>query len=425
VASSLKHNRIRIQEYGQPVILQAEDINKHILIEASSRWKKILGLSSEPFKVEDIGNGQIKLRAEAVTGVVRVGNADIEIAPKFLDATRDSWQSVLWRILTVVEGGHIDSNLTSAHHGATLAIPDLLAEIFLASYARGAARGLPRSYLSEQNQGSCVRGAFDISRIGDWVSRPWVVPYISDYFTDDTTLTRLLRWSASCLAATVKLPSRAKALREIDASLANVGRHPPHLIEARRTRLGSQHQGLEAARMVGILLLEGAGVNHTNGEHALSGFLWNSDTIYENYIFWLCQRAANQEGMMVSKNEMKFGQILRGEGSNLKTTPDVIFRNEAGKAVAVVDAKYKILGSRPKASDIYQVFTAGHIVGCQKVLLTYPSSNDRDFTVWRIPSGLGGKDIVLTALPMNLMNISMPYGEKALIKTINSWLSTE
>ncbi len=356
---------------------------------------------------------------------MRVGNRDIEIAPKFLDATTGNWQSVLWRILTVVEGGHIDSNLTSANHGATLAIPDLLAEIFLASYARGAARGLPRSYLSEQNQGSCVRGAFDITRINEWVSRPWVVPYTADYFTDDTTLTRLLRWSANCLAATVKLPSRAKALREIDANLANVGRRPPHLIEARRTRLGSQHQGLEAARMVGILLLEGAGVNHANGEHALSGFLWNSNTIYENYIYWLCQRAANQEGLIVSKKAVKFGQILSGEGSNLNTTPDVLFCNGAGITVAVVDAKYKTLGSRPKASDIYQVFTAGHIIGCQKVSLTYPSANDRVLTVWRIPSALGGKDILLTALPINLMNISMPYGEKALIKIISSWLSTE
>lgn len=421
----MTHNRIKIQEYGEPVVLQTEDIDKHTLIEASSRWRKILGLSNEPFKVEDIGNGQIKLRAEAVTGVVRVGNRDIEVAPKFLDAATGSWQSVLWRILTVVEGGHIDSNLTSAYHGATLSIPDLLAEIFLASYARGAARGLPRSYLSEQNQGGSVRGAFDISRISEWVSSPWVIPYIADNFTEDTTLTRLLRWSANCLAATVKLPSRAKALREIDASLADVGRRPPHLIEARRTRLGSQHQGLEAARMVGILLLEGAGINHADGEHSLSGFLWNSNTIYENYIYWLCQRAANRKGLIAAKKAVKFGQILSGKGSNLNTTPDVLFFNGAGKPVALVDAKYKTLGSRPKSSDIYQVFTAGHIIGCQKVSLTYPSENDREVTVWRIPSDLGGKDIILTALPLNLMNISKPFGEKELIRTISLWLNTE
>ncbi|MEJ2881489.1 5-methylcytosine restriction system specificity protein McrC [Pedobacter sp. GR22-6] len=416
------HRRIRLQEYGEAVVLGVDEIDISTLIEASNRWKRILGLSNEPFKIENVGGGQIQLRAEAVTGVVRVGTTDIEIAPKFLALNEGSWQSTLWQILTVVEGGHIDESITSAHFGASLAIPDLLAEMFLGSYARGSARGLPRNYLSEQNQGNCLRGAFDVSRIGEWISRPWLVPFIADYFTDDSSLARLLRWSANCLAATVKLPGRAKALREISASLAHVGKRPPHLIEARRIQLGSQHQGLEAARLVGLLLLEGAGVNHARGEHSLSGFLWSSDKIYENYIFWLCQRAANQHGMKVTKNEITLGHIHHGEGSSLKTTPDVVFRNHIGKPIAVADAKYKILGSRPKASDIYQVFTAGHILGCQKASLIYPSSNNRELTTWHIPSGLGGKDIVLTALPVNLMNLSMVDGQKALIDAIGSWL---
>ena len=418
----MRNKRIRLQEYGEAIVLRTNEIDIPTLIRASNRWRKILGLSSEPFKLEFLDTGEIKLRAEAITGVVRIGNTDIEIAPKFLKSTFDSWQSILWRILMVVEGGYIDESLTSAHNGAALAIPDLLAEMFLVSYAHGAARGLPRAYLSEQNQGSSLKGAFDISRINEWVSRPWILPYVTDYFSDDTTLTRLLYWSANCLAATVRLASRAKALREIAASLAHVGRRPPHLIEARRTQLSAQHRGLEAARMVGLLLLEGAGVNHAGGKHALSGFLWNSDTIYENYIFWLCQQAANKHGLKITKNEVGFGDVIYGQGGKLKTTPDVVFRNGNGKPVAVADAKYKLLGPRPKASDIYQVFTAGHILGCHKVSLIYPSSNSRELTVWQIPSGLGGTDISLTALPVNLMILSKSYGHEELIDAISSWL---
>ncbi|WP_316812949.1 5-methylcytosine restriction system specificity protein McrC [Pedobacter heparinus] len=421
----MTHTRIRLQEYGEPVVLQSNDLDISTLIRASNRWRKILGLSGEPFKIEDIGNGQIRLRAEAITGVVRIGNTDIEVAPKFLNSTDDSWPTILWRILMVVEGGYVDESLTSAHHSAALAIPDLLAEMFLASYSQGAARGLPKGYLSEQNEGTILKGAFDISRIGEWVARPWIVPYIGDYFTDDTTLKRLLYWSANCLAATVKLPSRAKALREIAANLAHIGGRQPHLSEARRTQLSAQHQGLEGARMVGLLLLEGAGVNHANGRHALSGFLWNSDTIYENYIFWLCQQAANHHGLKASKSELIFGQIISGEGSKLKTTPDVVFRNETGNPIAVADAKYKLLGSRPKASDIYQVFTAAHILGCQKASLTYPSSKIRDRTVWNISSALGAIDVVLTALPINLMVLSTSNGHKALVDIIVSWLRDE
>lgn len=417
--------RIKLQEYGAPVVCHADDIDLRALAEANNRWRKALGLSDDPIWVQDIGNGLVKLRAEAVTGVVRIGDTDIEIAPKFLDAAEGSWQAVLWRILTVVEGGHVDDNLTTAHDLESLSIPDLLAEMLLASYAKGAARGLPRGYLAEQGTGNTLRGSLDTSRLGVWVARPWELPYVGDFLTDDTALARLLRWSAECLAATVKSPGRARAVREIAAGLAHVGRQPPQLFEAQRIALGIQHQGLEAARVVGLLLLEGAGVHHASGNHALSGFLWNSDVIYENYVYWLCRRAGRQRGRRVNKGVIKFGEVVAGVGPRLETTPDVIFRDAQGVPVAATDSKYKRLGSRPKATDTYQVLTAGHVLGCQRVSLTYPVAVDREPTVWRVQSALGGSDIELTALPLNLMGLTLPGGQGALINTIRAWLDGE
>jgi 5-methylcytosine-specific restriction endonuclease McrBC regulatory subunit McrC len=417
--------RIELQEYGAPVVLETGALDLHALVVANVRWSRALGLSGDPIRVEDIGDGLVKLRAEAVTGVVRVGETDIEIAPKFLSATDGNWQTVLWRILTVVEGAHVDDNLTTAHELTSLSMPDLLAEMFLASYAKGAARGLPRGYLTEQTSGSTLRGSLDASRLGEWVARPWQLPYVADLLTDDTALARLLRWSAECLAATVKAPGRARAVREIAASLAHVGQQPPHLFDAQRISLGMQHQGLEAARVVGLLLLEGAGVHHARGEHALSGFLWNSDVIYENYIYWLCRRAASMRRERVSKGAIKFGEVIAGEGPKLETTPDVVFRDAQGTPVAVTDSKYKRLGTRPKAPDTYQVLTAGHVLGCQRISLTYPVAADRERTVWRVASALGGSDIELTALPLNLMALTRPDGPQTLIDKICAWLDGE
>lgn len=414
--------RIELQEYGMPVVLQAESLDLHALSEANKRWRKALGLSGDPIRVADIGNGLVRLRAEAVTGVVRIGDANIEIAPKFLNAADGSWQTVLWQILMVVEGGHVDDNLTTANHLASLSMPDLLAEMFLASYAKGAARGLPRGYQAEKAAGNMLRGSLDTSRLAEWVARPWELPYVADLLTDDTALARLLRWSAECLAATVKAPGRARAMREIAAGLAHVGKRPPHLFDAQRIALGIQYQGLNVARVVGLLLLEGAGIHHASGDHALSGFLWNSDVIYENYIYWLCRRAASQCGKRVHKSVIKFGQVIAGEGSKLETTPDVVFRDADGVPVAVTDSKYKRLGSRPKAPDTYQVLTAGHVLGCQRVSLTYPVAINREPTVWRVPSALGGRDIELTVLPVNLMGLALSGGQGALISRVKSWL---
>lgn len=92
----------------------------------------------------------MKLRAKGITGIVRIANIDIEITPKFLSVVDGSWQIVLWRILTVVEGGYIDDDLTTANQLKSMSMPDLLAEIFLRSYSKGAGRGLPRGYLVER-----------------------------------------------------------------------------------------------------------------------------------------------------------------------------------------------------------------------------------------------------------------------------------
>lgn len=415
--------RIPLQEYGPPVTRNIDEIDLQALNEANSRWRRALNLGDNPIRAEDLGNGQIRLRAEGVTGVVRVGDTDIEIAPKFLSNAIGSWQSVLWRILSVVEGGHVDENFTTANEVDTLSMPDLLAEMFLASYAKGGARGLPRGYLVESGSGATLRGALDTTRLGEWVAKPWNVPYVADKLTDDTPLARLLRWTASCLAATVKAPGRARALREVAAGLSHVGVHPPHLFDAQRIELGIQHRGLEAARVVGLLLLEGSGVHHAAGKHALSGFLWKSDTIYENYVYWLCGRAAQRRGERASKHSIKFGTLIAGSGSLLETVPDVVFRNTAGTAIAVTDSKYKVLGTRPKSSDTYQVFTAGHVLGCQRVSLTYPVAQYQIPTVWRVASELGGQDIELTALPLNLMSLTSADGQERLIDTISDWLA--
>lgn len=414
--------RIELQEYGAPVVCKAKDIDLHALAKANKHWKGALGLSSDPIRVVDCGEGFVEMRAEAVTGVVRVGQTDIEIAPKFLSATDAGWQTVLWRILAVVDGGHVDENLATANESASLSITDLLAEMFLASYASGAARGLPRGYITEEASGPVLRGSLDLSRISEWVARPWEVPYAASLLTDDTPLARLFRWTAECLSGTVKTPARVRALRDIASSLSHIGMRPPSLREAQRIALGAQHQGLESARIVGLLLLEGVGVHHAQGVHALSGFLWNSDVIYENYVFWLCIRAASRRGVRVSREVIRFGDVISGHGSRLETAPDVIFRDNQGVVIAVTDAKYKRFGSRPKAPDTYQVLTAGHVLGCQRISLTYPVAQYRKPAVWRVSSALGSSDIELTALPLNLMSLTHPNGEHALIETIYRWL---
>ena len=425
VGSLTGTQRLELQEYGKPVECDAVLIDLEALKAANTRWSRALRLGADPILVDELEDGRLRLRATMVAGVVRIGTTDLEIAPKFLNNSNASWQTVLWRILSIVEGGFVDSELTTAHQADTLSLPDLLAQMFLDSYARGAARGLPRAYATESASGPTLRGSLDTSRIGEWIARPWSVPHTADMLTDDTALSRLLRWAAETLSMMVQSPSRAMALREVSGGLAHVGRRPPHEAEVQRIALGTQHRALEPARLVGLLLLEGAGVHHAAGAHALSGFLWNSDAIYENFVFWLCQRAARRAGLAASKKEVKFGTLIAGPGSKLATSPDVVFRNAADQTVAVTDAKYKRFGSRPKSGDTYQILTAAHVLGCRKVSLSYPVDHDTDRSVWSVESGLGAAEIEMSALPLNLMSLAANGGVSHLVDVVQDWLISD
>ena len=114
--------------------------------------------------------------------------------------------------------------------------------------------------------------------------------------------------------------------------------------------------------------------------------------------------------------------VVSGTGSRLQTEPDVVFQDNTGTTVAVTDSKYKRLGTRPKSNDTYQILTAAHVLGCTRVSLTYPVAQDREPTTWRISSELGGPNIELTAIPLNLMSLARPAGPQGMIETIGAWL---
>jgi hypothetical protein len=418
---------VQLEEFGPPRDYPAALIDMRTVSAANQQWMRALRLSTEPLEAEDLGNGFIRLRARGVTGVIRIGKVDVEIAPKFLNSASGSWQTVLWRILSVVEGGIVDENLTSANHVVVEGLPDLLAEMFLSSYAKGAGRGLPRGYVAHASSGSVLRGALDTTKFAEWLGLPWTVPYVTDLLTEDTPLGRLLRWSADLLASTVRSAGRARALREVVSSLSEVGHLPPRLFDAQRIKLGAQHRGLEPAVLVGLLLLEGGGIHHERGGQSLSGFLWNSDVIYENFVFWICSRAAKRAGLQVRKSTLQFGTVVSGLGKPFQTTPDVVFSDpsRAGAAVAVLDAKYKALGLRPKAGDTYQVLTAAHVLGCRRVSLTYPGPGNAERLVWQVDSQLGADSIEISAIPLNLMALVEKHGLKTTIGTVGDWLQAD
>lgn len=416
-------SRFQLQEYGDSVAVPIGRITKEEVERANQKWQQVLDLPQSPFQI-DTSAGVLKIRAIGVTGVIRIGDTDIEIVPKFLNGKHPRWQTALWKILSAVSNSAGDDMPTRASDGGDSSFVDFLADLFISSFLTGSARGLPRTYCSEKSEGPIVRGSFDASRATEFLVEPWRVPYVVDVLSEDTQLARLLRWASNSLMGLVSSSSRGRALNNIVDTLSYVGNFPPHIIDARQIELGSQYRGLELAKNIGILLLEGGGLAHENGQLELPGFLWRSNTVYEEFVFSVCESVAKEIGLTVSKAQYHFGEVLNGIGKPLSTIPDLVFRDKFGKVFAIADAKYKrfIVEGKPAPADTYQMITAGHILGGSQVALIYPSDARHEFTTWKIGSKLNADNIFLSALHINVMDILNDSGKVEVGRPILEWL---
>lgn len=413
---------VSLREYGTPQWVTLTGREREQLEATSEAWKRSLGLPSAPLKFESKGE-LVGIAAQGVAGTMRVGDIRIEIAPKFLDPEKDDqrdWRQAFWQILIIAQEGKSLFGRAVGTDASTMSIADLLAEIFLRSYARGTTRGLPLRYAEVVGTSPSVRGAFDVARFGEWIAEPWRVPTKETVLTPDTPLARLLGWAAAQLRTVTSSKGRARELDTIRHALPGWGRDVPKLDVAERLQLGIQHEALRPAFEVALLLLRGHGIKHGDGDRDVIGFLWRSEDIYERFLFWLCREAGRTRGLLVRKTSAQFG--ISSTAPPLTTTPDVMFARPDGDVAAVLDAKYKNLNATPKASDSYQILTSANHFGCAEVGLVYPSTYDRPASEWTVASQLGGDEVTISSLHIDLLSAGSADGRRELVEKIGSWL---
>ena len=414
--------RILLKEYGDPVYLRMDPYELSLFEESNKYWKSKLQLPRYPFRTQQIDKDLFEVRAEGVTGIIKIGSFDFEIKPKFI-GNSDKWQIVLWKILSLVDRGALDKNFTSAKDNNDYSLLELLVDVFLNSFAKGSIRGLPLGYNTHSAKGFELKGTFDQSRIVEWVNQPWELPYLVDNLSEDTLLTRLLRWTTLQLMTLTSSATQLKSLQAVLIRLGKISIIKPSIVEVRKIKLGVQYKELEQALSIGLILLENSGLGYGQSKKLISGFLWNSDKIYEKFVFLICSKAAKKLQLQTSKDSYKYGTVISDSGPSLETIPDIVFENREDKKIAVADAKYKVYKSRPNSADVYQILAACHVLGVKRGSLIYPVYEDKNYVTWNIESKIGGEDITLTMLPLNLMALEVENGLMKLIDSIASWVT--
>jgi 5-methylcytosine-specific restriction endonuclease McrBC regulatory subunit McrC len=133
-----------------------------------------------------------------------------------------------------------------------------------------------------------------------------------------------------------------------------------------------QHPHLSPALEIGQLLLADASGNFGSSSHEVSGFLWNSDDIFESAMRRLVSEVVRPIGLVASKRGHR---LLKNENFTpprfSSTFPDIdVYSGK--KSRLVLDAKYKVLERMPSSDDAYQILAAGRVAGVSTVGLIYP-----------------------------------------------------
>src|SRR5690348_3835578 len=139
---------LRLIEYGNPYIWTFDDESLDTLRDESEYWKQQLGLPYQPFEINYAGHGQHTIRAQGVSGFIKVGELLIEIKPKFLSSpSTPTWRQALWQILTSIEEYPSAGSMFPARVNEEESFADLIGARLIESVRRGHIEGLPRGYL--------------------------------------------------------------------------------------------------------------------------------------------------------------------------------------------------------------------------------------------------------------------------------------
>lgn len=317
-------------------------------------------------------DGRTVLTASSQVGVLRCGDLELRITPKIgihrllwlLDRARNPDG---WRDDDIVDLTTVDDLVTA------------VAVSFHAATRRALAHGILQGYRTVEEGLPLLRGRL---READQLRRrlglavPLEVRY--DDYTVDIPENRILLTAARRLLRVPALPSTTHAgLRKLLTTLADVspfvaGYKVPDTMPTRLT-----HHYQPALRLARIVLA-GRSIDQPPGSTSASGFLFDLNTAFEDWLTATLRRALEPHG----------GRLHDQYRSHLDTShrlrirPDLVWERQA-RPMAVLDAKYKrVRDTALPHSDLYQMLAYCTALGLPEGHLVYASGDaPRIYTV--------------------------------------------
>lgn len=331
-------------------------------------------------------NGRNELIAQQVVGVIAAPGCSLEILPKIDNATDEKDETVRARLVSMLdvalglELGHGQA-LAMARQNHTLL--DILIRLFADRLLAEARRGLPRAYLSRQEDLPALRGRLDVVRqFTHHAVRPDRLACRFDSLAPDTPLLRIMKACVSMLRRHARTLATQRRLDELRFLLAEVSDVPVTALPWSDVRIDRTNHRWEMLCELAKLFLKRKWQRTDHDAKAGQGItlLFAMNDLFEAYIATLARRAL-RNGPLAVRSQGGFLSCLVEEDVGrhcFRTKPDVLIERN-GETVMLIDTKWKLIGRNPEdrnrgvsQSDIYQMMAYARLYACRDIMLLYP-----------------------------------------------------
>jgi 5-methylcytosine-specific restriction enzyme subunit McrC len=289
---------------------------------------------------------------------------------------------------------------------------DFLALQLARLLAERAGAGLHRAYTERASIAAFVQGRLDLpEQLRGVGGRKDRIHCRYDDFTTDIPCNQVPKATAKLVLASRLLGDAARAaLHRSLGAYGNVG--PIVLTQAAFSAAEPDRLTESYRRLVDVcrLLAEGLSPAEAAGSASCPAFLLNMERVFERYVTRGVQAAAAASGRYsvsvqpaVTANRPVAGQ------PNIPMRPDLRI-DEAGRAVVILDVKWKRAGQPPLVpADLYQVMAYATALGAPRAVLVYPGRRDR---VWSYP--VAGAPLVV-----DIRSLRVVGGRSACVRSLD------
>lgn len=325
--------------------------------------------------------------AQQVVGVIAAPGCSLEILPKIDAASDDNDETIRIRLVSMLDvalGLKVGDGQALAMARQKETLLDILIRLFADRLLAEARRGLPRAYLSQEEDLAALRGRLDVIRqFTRNAVRPDRLACRFDTLMPDTPLLRVMKACVLMLRRHARMLETQRRLDELRFLLAEVSDVPVSALPWTQVRIDRTNRRWETLYGLAKLFLKREWQRTDHDAKAGQGItlLFAMNDLFEAYIAALARRALLGSNLTVhSQGGLRYCLMEEGEGGRerFQTTPDILIKRN-GQVVMVIDTKWKLIGRNPEdkrrgvsQSDVYQMMAYARLYQCREVMLLYP-----------------------------------------------------